>query len=139
MHIIGGIYRNRTLIAPKGQEVRPTSSRLREALFNICQSYIQDALFLDLFAGSGAMGFEAISRGAKKATLIDLSKDSIRCIEANAASLNVEEQVQILQGDVFKWIERLQKQGVQFDIIYADPPYQIGKEASSLGKGTRQH
>lgn len=129
MHIIGGLYHLRSLASPKGQEVRPTSSRLREALFNICQGYIQEARFLDLFAGSGAMGLEALSRGAKHATFIDNSRESIRCIEGNITSLNLETQTRVLYGDVFTWITKLQHEGRQFDIIFADPPYQQFKHA----------
>jgi 16S rRNA (guanine966-N2)-methyltransferase len=124
MHIIAGIYKNIILKTPKGDATRPTSSRLRESVFNICQNYIEESAFLDLFAGSGAMGFEALSRGAKSAFFIDKSKDAINCIEHNIAQLKVSEQTECRCGDVFSWVERLDKAGRQFDIIYADPPYE---------------
>lgn len=123
MRIYSGIYKNRIIQAPKGLKTRPTSGRLREALFNICQGYMEGSSFLDLFAGSGAMGIEAISRGAKSATFVDNSKESIRCINANVHLLNVGSQVEVLYGDVFEVLEKLSQRGRQFDIIYADPPY----------------
>jgi 16S rRNA (guanine966-N2)-methyltransferase len=121
--IISGLYRNRHLFTPKGDQTRPTASRLRESLFNICQGYIEGARFLDLFAGSGAIGFEALSRGAKQATFIDNNREAILCIQKNATELNVKEQTRILMGNVFHLLKVLEKQGYQFDIIYADPPY----------------
>src|SRR5437016_7699125 len=107
MHIIGGRYRNRTIAAPKGLATRPTSGALRESLFNICQHYIEGARFLDLFAGSGAMGLEALSRGAGHAFFIDNSRDAVNCLKGNAKKLLVEEQVTIRYGDVFQILERL--------------------------------
>lgn len=123
MHIFSGKHKNRTIQAPKGLQVRPTSGRLREAVFNICQAYIEGALFLDVFAGSGAMGLEALSRGAAQATFIDSSKESIRHIQANIIDLGEEEHTKVLCGNAFLMLEKLEKQGQQFDIIYLDPPY----------------
>jgi 16S rRNA (guanine966-N2)-methyltransferase len=129
MQIISGIFRSRKILAPKGQETRPTSSRLREALFNICQGGIEGVDFLDLFAGSGAMGFEALSRGARSAMFVDGSRESIRCIKSNTSMLDVEGQVRVVYSDVFDALKRLSGEGAAFDIIYADPPY------STLFKG----
>lgn len=123
MRIVAGLYKNRPLIAPKGLETRPTSSKLREALFNICQHYTEDSQFLDLFAGSGAMGLEAMSRGAQHATFIDSDKEASKAIQANIKSLNLEESTRVISTDVFKGIGLLIRQGKQFDIIYTDPPY----------------
>jgi 16S rRNA (guanine966-N2)-methyltransferase len=123
VYIIAGLYRRQRLISPKGADTRPTASRLREALFNICQNAVEGVRFLDLFAGSGAMGFEALSRGAQFVTFIDAHKEAIRCIHQNAAHLQVQDQCQILQGEVFTLLTRLQNQGQIFDIIFADPPY----------------
>lgn len=123
MYIIAGLYRRQRLISPKGAGTRPTASRLREALFNICQNLVEGVRFLDLFAGSGAMGFEALSRGAQFVTFIDAHKEAIHCIRQNAAHLQVNDQCLILQGEVFSLLTRLHKQGQVFDIIFADPPY----------------
>lgn len=123
MRIISGAYKNRILASPKGLTTRPTSEKLRGALFNICQSYVEGAAFLDLFAGSGAMGIEALSRGAENATFIDGDREAIRCIQENLRALHIQEKAHLLKGDVFEKLERLIKQGQQYDIVYADPPY----------------
>lgn len=122
MQIIGGKLRGQKLTAPEGNSTRPTSSRLREALFNIVQSYIENASFLDLYAGSGAMGLEALSRGAERATFVDNGREALICIKANAKHLKAEDKSTILNGDVFRMLEMLAKK-TQFDIIYADAPY----------------
>ncbi|HRD55795.1 MAG TPA: 16S rRNA (guanine(966)-N(2))-methyltransferase RsmD [Parachlamydiaceae bacterium] len=127
MHIVSGKFKNQKLIVPKGSLTRPTSSRLRESLFNICQSYIEDVYFLDIFAGSGAIGFEALSRGAKHVTFIDSSKEAIKAIQDNAKKLSCLQQTTILYGDVFEQLAKLEKREVSFDIIYADPPYDAFK------------
>ena len=127
MHIIGGQFKNQKLLVPKGAITRPTSGRLREALFNICQSYIEEAYVLDLFAGSGAIGFEALSRGASHVTFVDQAKESRVCLEENTNRLNVQNLVEIRYGDVFLQLKQLEKKGKQFDIIYVDPPYDAFK------------
>jgi 16S rRNA (guanine966-N2)-methyltransferase len=123
MYIIAGLYRHKRLMTPKNDLTRPTASRLRESLFNICQNFITDTSFLDLFAGSGAIGFEALSRGAKVVTFIDSSKEALKCQQKNAMQLGVESQCQMLYGDVFTLLDYLKKQQRRFDIIFADPPY----------------
>jgi 16S rRNA (guanine966-N2)-methyltransferase len=123
MYIIAGLYRNQRLIVPKGTETRPTASRLRESLFNICQGFIEGSRFLDLFAGSGAIGLEALSRGATSVTFIDSSKEAIRSLQQNVAQLKIPDKCQILQGHVFSLLDWLERHGKQFDIIFADPPY----------------
>lgn len=123
MFIIAGSHARHRLKSPKGQQTRPTSSRLREALFNICQNNIESAQFLDIFAGSGAMGLEALSRGAQFSTFIEFQKEAIQCIESNIQHLKVEDRCRILKGEAFDMLRMLERQGKKFDIIYADPPY----------------
>jgi len=123
MYIIAGQYKNRKIVTPKGDDTRPTSSRLRESLFNICQNYIEDVDFLDLFAGSGSVGFEALSRGAKHVTFVENNRDAVNCINKTIESLEIENQADVRFGDVFAILERLTKQSKSFAIIYADPPY----------------
>lgn len=124
MQITGGKFRSRRLQAPKGKNTRPTSGRLRATLFDICQSYIEGSTFLDVFAGAGAMGLEAISRGAEKAVFVEKARPAISCIRKNVQLLEAEDQVEILSGDVLDVLPRLVKQGRQFSIIYVDPPYE---------------
>lgn len=129
MYIIAGLYRHRRLISPKGTHARPTASRLRESLFNICQGTVQEARFLDLFAGSGAIGLEALSRGAQFAAFVDSHKESIRCIQQNISLLNVQSHTRTFHGHVLKMLPLLEAQQMKFDIIFADPPYKTPWEA----------
>lgn len=134
MQIISGVYKNKEIKTPGGQHTRPTSGRLREALFNICQTYIEGVRFLDLFAGSGAMGLEALSRGASHATFIDNHRESIKCIQANVKNFGVEANTQVIFGDVLVWMDKLAAAGTKFDIIYADPPYESMKGDLTYGQ-----
>jgi len=125
MRIIGGSKKNHTLVVPKGSITRPTSARLRETLFNICQNDVPEARFLDLFAGSGAMGLEALSRGAASSVFVDKSKESIAAIRSNIRELKFENLSTIIQGDVFLVLKQLEKKMERFDLIYVDPPYTL--------------
>ena len=124
MNIFSGELKNRKIIAPEGLETRPTSGRMRQTLFNICQTIIEDSVFLDLFAGSGAMGLEAISRGASQVTFIDHSPEAVRCIKENIESMGVKDKAVVICADIVKTLEKLEKSAKQFDIIFADPPYE---------------
>jgi 16S rRNA (guanine(966)-N(2))-methyltransferase RsmD len=126
LHIIGGKFKKRTLVAPKSEKVRPTTSQLREALFNICQNEIQDARFLDLFAGSGAMGLEALSRGAAHVTFVEKNRFALAAIRKNISQLAVEDLSEVLGLDAFKALDSLATAGRSFELIYADPPYGEG-------------
>jgi 16S rRNA (guanine966-N2)-methyltransferase len=123
MHIIGGLYRGYRLQMPKGTRTRPTASRLRESLFNICQNFIEGVHILDLFAGSGAVGFEALSRGAAFATFVESDREAFNCIKKNASHLKVESRCQFLYGDVFTMLKKLAREQLSYEMIYADPPY----------------
>lgn len=123
MRIIAGKFRNRSLKSPKGIETRPTSEKLRGAVFNMLQSTIEGSDFLDLFAGSGAMGFEALSRGANRAVFIDSNPEALNAIAKNIESLRVDTIAKLIKGDVFSALKRLDRLQEPFDIIYADPPY----------------
>ncbi|MDP1880648.1 MAG: 16S rRNA (guanine(966)-N(2))-methyltransferase RsmD [Parachlamydiaceae bacterium] len=137
MIIIAGKYKGRKLSMPKGSQTRPTSSRLREALFNICQHVIEGASFIDIFAGSGAMGFEALSRGAKSVTFIDSHIHAIQAIKQNATQLGVESQCQIMKGDFLSILSLLERKKALYDIIYADPPYFTGTHEQVEGLSTK--
>ena len=119
MRIIGGKYRGRVLSAFKGKDVRPTSDRAKEALFNILSPEIFGANVLDLFCGSGSIGLEAISRGADFVVFNDISAESLAILRKNLALLRMDAKIYNL--DYRALLERLE---VTFDIIYIDPPYQ---------------
>ena len=124
MRITGGIHRGRILKVPDGLEVRPTQDRVREALFSILMHDVAGARFLDIFAGSGSVGFEAVSRGAASVTFVERNARHIACIRSNAAMLKLTPE--IIQADAYRYLETFA--GAPFDIVYADPPYALGEE-----------
>ena len=121
LRIISGKARGTKLYTLEGITTRPTLDRVKESIFNIIQSDIEDSIVLDLFSGSGAIGLEFLSRGAKRAVLCDNSKDAIKIIKQNVQKTHFEENSEIYNMEFTKLIERLQNQ--KFDIIYIDPPY----------------
>jgi len=125
MRIIAGKYRGRRLKSPPSIETRPTSDRLRETLFNILAPRIEGVQFLDLCAGSGAVGIEALSRGAAHATFVDQSPRMCGLIEANLETLDIDEdEVEVLSVEATGFLRRrATKEAGAFDIVYYDPPY----------------
>ena len=123
MKVLGGIYKGRTLKTPKTIKTRPTASKVKESIFNILQREIEEADFLDLFAGSGAMGIEALSRGAKSVTFVEKERVAAQCIRENLKGLDLE--AHLIQSDAFVAVKRLVKEGKQFAIIFLDPPYSL--------------
>jgi 16S rRNA (guanine966-N2)-methyltransferase len=130
MRIIGGKHRSRVLTEFAGEDVRPTSDRAREALFNILSFTVRGARVLDLFAGSGALGLESLSRGAKEAVFNDASKASIAILKKNITTLK-EENVRIYNYDFSVCLDAVQG---QFDIVFIDPPYKQEYGAQALKK-----
>jgi 16S rRNA (guanine(966)-N(2))-methyltransferase RsmD len=124
MRIIAGKYRSRLIRIPRNAEVRPTKDRIREALFDIIKGEVGGAEVLDLFAGSGALGIEAISRGAKSAIFVDDKRECIKTIEENLKALGIpDDNFNIIKMDYVKAIDNLVNDGKKFDIIFLDPPY----------------
>lgn len=136
LRIIGGIFRNRPLKAPKHAMTRPTSGILRKSVFDICQPYIENARFLDLYAGSGAMGLEALSRGASHATFVDQDKQALQCIKDNIQSLKVEDKTEVIKSDVLAALKHLRG---PFDLIYVDPPYALTAPVLDILKWADEH
>ena len=132
MRVIAGKARRLPLIAPEGKDTRPTTDRIKETLFNILQEDVPGCEFLDLFSGSGGIGIEALSRGARHATFVEFGKEALSCIRANLHKTRLAEQATVLPVEVTYAISKLEKQGQVFDIIYADPPYRKGFEAKIL-------
>ena len=129
MRIIGGLARGTKLYTLEGLNTRPTLDKVREAIFNILQNNIRDTVVLDLFAGSGAVGLESISRAAKKAILCDNNKQAIQIINKNAQKMRVEDKVQILCIDYENFLSNTQE---KFDFIYIDPPYNTDYISNSI-------
>lgn len=124
MRIITGSARGCKLKVPKGMATRPTADRIKESLFNILGTTVRDARVLDLFAGTGSLGLEALSRGAAAAVFID--QRTARLIAENAGHAHLVGRAEILAGDAFRQMERLAAARRQFDLVFCDPPYARG-------------
>ena len=121
MRIIAGEFRGRPLEEPKDARVRPTTGKLREAWFSILGERVAGASVLDLFAGSGALGLEALSRGAERVEFVELLPPSLAALKANVAALGVSDRVRIRRGDALRIADRLPEGA--YDVVLADPPY----------------
>jgi 16S rRNA (guanine966-N2)-methyltransferase len=123
MRITGGVFRSRSLRAPRGTATRPTTDRVREALFSMLGSagaLTADSRVLDLYAGSGALAFEALSRGASRAVAVEHARDAVSVIRDNARALGLEARISIVSARVDRALARLEG---PFDVIFLDPPY----------------
>ena len=123
MRVISGSARGRKLISPDGNNVRPTLDRVKEAVFNMISFDITDANILDLFAGSGALGIEALSRGAKKAVFVDSESSSLSVVRQNLTLTRLEDRAECVHKDFSSYLETTHD---SFDIIFLDPPYAAG-------------
>jgi 16S rRNA (guanine(966)-N(2))-methyltransferase RsmD len=123
MRVITGTARGRRLCAPEGLDVRPTTDKVKEGIFSSIQFRIQGASVLDLFAGSGQMGIEALSRGAEKSIFVDSSSRSLKCIHDNLRTVGLEKQAEVISRDSYDYIKFTAS---DFDIIILDPPYRHG-------------
>ena len=126
VRIIGGQWRRRILSFPDTEGLRPTPDRVRETLFNWLGQDLTGLSCLDLFAGSGALGFEAASRGADRVVMVDSSPKVLAALAANARLLNAGERLQIVRADAVKFASSLPSAGSRFDVLFLDPPYQQG-------------
>lgn len=126
MRIIAGAFRGRRLHAPKDNRIRPTIDRVRESIFNIIAGKVPGAKVLDLFAGTGAMGLEALSRGARFCFFVDKGPEAVRLIRENVKLCAVQDLSHIIQAPVAKAIGRLNSENEMFDLIFMDPPYGKG-------------
>jgi 16S rRNA (guanine(966)-N(2))-methyltransferase RsmD len=123
MRVIGGTHRGRRLRTVTGLAVRPTSDRLRETLFNVLAPRITGSRFLDICAGSGAVGIEALSRGAMTATFVERSRHAAAVIEANLNSLGIAKEAIVINRDALTALKRLEQESTRFDLAFFDPPY----------------
>ena len=126
MRVITGICRGRRLLEPAGRDVRPTTDQVKEAMFNIIQFDVEGRKVLDLFAGTGQLGIEALSRGAKECVFVDSSRDAVRLVQENRRRCGLAARV--LQCDALGIL----KSGEKFDLIFLDPPYGSGLEGKAM-------
>lgn len=124
MRVIAGTYRSRGLVTPAGSATRPTSDRLRETLFNVLSARVQGANLLDLFAGSGAVGVEALSRGASHCSFVEQAPAALSAIRKNLASLQLMASATVYARPVQRALAEAAAQGAGFDLVFLDPPYE---------------
>jgi 16S rRNA (guanine966-N2)-methyltransferase len=123
MRVIGGEFRSRRLKTLPGQATRPTPDRMRETLFDVLAWRIQDAIFLDAYAGTGAVGIEALSRGARRAIFLEKYRPAVKLIQENLASLGIAERATVVGGSVLAALDTCTA-----DIVFLDPPYALERE-----------
>jgi len=134
MRIIGGLARGRAIVAPPGEKTRPTQDYVRESLFNIIRWDLEDARVLDLFAGTGALSLEALSRGAAEAVLIDMDRDACAAIRKNMESTRLSDRCRLIPRDYAQALEGLAREGAKFDVVFIDPPYRMENTGEMCAK-----
>lgn len=146
MRVIAGSARRAQLKTPAGMETRPTTDRIKETLFNMLQPDLCDCIFLDLFSGSGAIGIEALSRGAREAVFLEQNEKAVACIRENLQNTRLEKNAQVYKTDVFLGLQQLGRKNKIFDIVFMDPPYRqelekrvlmILKDSGIINENTR--
>ncbi len=128
MRIIGGEFGSRKLKTPGKLAMRPTSDRLRETLFNVLGPAIEDSLFIDLYAGTGAIGIEALSRGAREAIFVEMHPAAVRLIHENLESLKIASRLEVIATDAARALDQLAHRKLLADFIFLDPPYDNADE-----------
>ena len=138
MRVIAGAFKGRRLVTPRGPATRPTADQVRIALMDTLMPYLPGARVLDLFAGAGGVGLEALSRGAAQATFVERDAPGVAALEANIRTLGVEGATRVLRLDVARALGRLAAEGQRFEIVFLDPPYDTelaGEALAALGAG----
>lgn len=123
MRIIAGEFRGRKLLSVRGMKTRPTSDRIRESIFNILSDTVQDAVVLDLFAGTGAMGIEALSRGARYALFLEQNREALAAVSQNIRNCSLENRTRIMRWDIVKNLNCIRNMPSPFTLVFMDPPY----------------
>ncbi len=123
MRVISGNLKAKKLYSARGKVIRPTSDRLRESIFNILSFHVKQAVVLDLFAGTGALGIEALSRGAESALFIDIHNEALSVIERNIKACGLENKAKTIKWDIIKNLNCIKSYRAAFDLIFIDPPY----------------
>lgn len=138
MRIIAGVLKGRALVTPRGHRTRPTADQVRIALMDALMPHLPDARVLDLFAGAGGVGLEALSRGAAQATFVERDPRAIVALRQNVTALGVRGRARVLQAPVDRALDRLAEEGAPFDVVFLDPPYDadlVDKTLERLGAG----
>ncbi len=138
MRVVSGKLKGRSIDTINNQLTRPTSDKVKESLFNIIGPYFNGGIALDLFAGSGSLGIEAISRGIRQAVFIDQQKRAIQVIKKNLITLKIDDQAEVYQNDAFRALKALGKRSTKFDLIFIDPPYEKNYYQRLIGEISKQ-
>jgi 16S rRNA (guanine(966)-N(2))-methyltransferase RsmD len=140
MRIVAGTAKGRALAGPKStsQHIRPTADRVRETIFNVLGQWLEGQKVLDLYAGTGALGLESVSRGAVRAVLVDSDREALELCRANTEALGFGAQVEVLAQKVDRGLETLGRRGERFDLIFADPPY-AARVVETVLEGLARH
>ncbi|MDR4480814.1 MAG: 16S rRNA (guanine(966)-N(2))-methyltransferase RsmD [Nitrospira sp.] len=134
MRVIAGLHRGRRLLGPRGQAIRPTSDRVKEALFSILGERTTGARVLDLYAGTGSIGIEALSRGAAHVTFVEADREALRLIQSNLRQCGLELSADVCACPVSQFFRRGTQRSGPYDIVFCDPPYQLTPELIELTK-----
>ena len=126
MRITGGEFCGRAIVVPRTDAIRPTQDRVRAALFNILSTAVAGSDFLDLFAGTGAVGLEALSRGARRTTFVEADRRHVAALRSNLEKLGASGRAEVVAADAYRWIANYAGEG--FSLAFADPPYALGEE-----------
>ena len=132
MRVIAGVLKGRRLVTPRGATTRPTADQVRIALMDTLGPWLPDARVLDLFAGAGGVGFEALSRGAAHATFVERDARAIAALDENVRTLDLEPRTTVVRGDVVRQLGRLAGEARRFEIVFLDPPYATDDGARTL-------
>jgi 16S rRNA (guanine966-N2)-methyltransferase len=133
LRIIGGALRGKKLMPLRGTNIRPTADLVRESIFNILADRVEGAVVLDLFAGTGSLGIEALSRGAVSATFIDNARQAIETVSKNIGACQLVEKSHVFKKDILRGLGFLKKTGQMFDLVFMDPPYKKDCILETLG------
>lgn len=133
MRVIGGLARGRRILAPRGRRTRPTSDYLREVLFDILAQQVRDRTFLDLYAGTGAVGIEALSRGAVSAVFVEHNRLALTMLHRNLETSGFRNRAEVIPMEVLRYLRHAARGSQQFDLIFLDPPYLHADAAAAIG------
>ena len=133
MRVIGGLARGRRILAPRGRGTRPTSDYLREVLFNLLAQQVEDRIFLDLYAGTGAVGIEALSRGAAGAVFVEHNRLTLAMLHRNLETSGFRDRAEVVPMEVLRFLRRAAYGSRRFDLIFLDPPYQHIDAEAAIG------
>ena len=140
MRVIAGEFKGRRLLTPRGHRTRPTADQVRTALLDALMPWLPEAHVLDLFAGAGGVGLEALSRGAAQATFVERDAQAIRALEGNVAELRVQGRTRVLRSSVSRALEVLEREGARCAVVFLDPPYEdagaVAATLDALGAGS---